>query len=876
MNTELHTPVIKQYMEIKARHKDSFVFFRMGDFYELFFEDAVIASEILNLTLTKRGKSGGEDVLLAGVPVHSSHRHIKTLLAHGKTIAICEQVEESRPGKGLVKREVVRVLTDGTIYEEELIDDTNQKYLGAIDIDGGLAWCEVATGKLYVDQVALNREKIVSENTLDTILSKFNIVEMLFNEDINKANLFEKFGYKKNLAETPMHIKNSFERLVPYPPWEWDSCKAENILKDRLKINSLNHLGFEKELTIMRSLNALLTYIEKNIGQTFKHIKTPHVFSQNNHFVIDSTSQRALELVRPHFFENKNVTLLNNLDTCATVTGSKTLKSWILSPLQSREEIIERQQSILWLTKKLSVKDTFKGIGDLGHTATRITLEKCTHRQLYNLSETIEKIFTAGVFLDNSHQKYIENAVSLFKSDELQKIKKKIRSVISKSNSQSSKESFLIKSGYNSQLDAFREQRALLTKELTRLELSERETTKISSLKIGHSSVHGHYIEVSSSFKNKVPERYRRKQTLKNAERYDIEELTEIDLRLNEIDAEIEKFEQQIFLDLCGELKQSGEFLYEISENLGVIDALLSLAQKMVRHNWVIPNITDEPEVYIKNGWHPVLEKIYEDSGNLTPVLKNDTVLNLNQNMMLVTGPNMSGKSTYMRQVAVIVILAKMGSPIPAESANIGSIKSIYTRIGASDDIGGGRSTFMVEMTEAARLLNFAQKNSLVLIDEIGRGTSTKDGLALAWSIAEELATKNSALSIFSTHYFELTALPNVISTIHNFHFETIEQKDKVIFLYALRKGAASNSFGLKVAKLAGISNEIIERATKIQNRDFTTLQAEANPPATVEPLKQKKTSIPHEIRETNLDKITPIQALNLLQSIKKKYGDEK
>ena len=337
--------------------------------------------------------------------------------------------------------------------------------------------------------------------------------------------------------------------------------------------------------------------------------------------------------------------------------------------------------------------------------------------------------------------------------------------------------------------------------------MSEREKTKISSLKIGHSSVHGHYIEVSSSFKNKVPERYRRKQTLKNAERYDINELTEIDLKLNEIDAEIEKFEQQIFLDLCGELKQSGEFLYEISENLGVIDALLSLAQKMVRHNWVIPNITDEPEVYIKNGWHPVLEQIYEDSGNLTPVLKNDTVLNLNQNMMLVTGPNMSGKSTYMRQVAVIVILAKMGSPIPAESANIGSIKSIYTRIGASDDIGGGRSTFMVEMTEAAKLLNFAQKNSLVLIDEIGRGTSTKDGLALAWSIAEELATKNGALSIFSTHYFELTALPNVISTIHNFHFETIEQKDKVIFLYALRKGAASNSFGLKVAKLAGISN---------------------------------------------------------------------
>ena len=280
---------------------------------------------------------------------------------------------------------------------------------------------------------------------------------------------------------------------------------------------------------------------------------------------------------------------------------------------------------------------------------------------------------------------------------------------------------------------------------------------------------------------------------------------------------------------------------FEISENLGVIDALLSLAQKIVKHNWVIPNITDEPEVYIKNGWHPVLEQINEDSGNHTPVLKNDTVLNPNQNMMLVTGPNMSGKSTYMRQVAVIVILAKMGSPIPAESANIGSIKSIYTRIGASDDIGGGRSTFMVEMTEAAKLLNFAQKNSLVLIDEIGRGTSTKDGLALAWSIAEELANKNGALSIFSTHYFELTALTNVISTIQNFHFETIEQKDKIIFLYALRKGAASNSFGLKVAKLAGISNSIIERATKIQNRGFTTLKLEAKPPSVVDSFKQEK-----------------------------------
>ena len=876
MNTELHTPVIKQYLEIKARHKDSFVFFRMGDFYELFFEDAVKASEILNLALTKRGKSGGEDVLLAGVPVQSSNRHIKTLLAHGKTIAICEQVEESKPGKGLVKREVVRILTDGTIYEEELVDETNQKYLGAVDIDGGLAWCEVATGKLYVDQVVLNREKTFSENILDTILCKFNIVEILFNEDINKSDLFEKFGYKKNLAETPLHIKNSFKKLVPYPPWEWDPYKAENILKDRLKIKSLNHLGFEKDPTIMRALNALLTYIEKNIGQSFKHIKTPHLYSQTSHFVIDSTSQRALELVRPNFFENKNVTLLNNLDTCATVTGSKTLKAWILSPLESKEKILERQHSIKWLTKKLLVKENFKGIGDLGHTATRITLEKCNHRQLYSLSETIDKIYTAGVFLENSDQKYIENAVSLFKSEELQKIKEKIRSVISKSNSQSSKESFLVKSGYNSQLDALRRQRALFSTELINLELSEREKTKISSLKIGYSSVHGHFIEVSSNFKNKVPERYRRKQTLKNAERYDVNELTEIDVKLSEIDIEIEKLEQKIFLDLCGELKKSGGFLYNISEHLGVIDALLSLAQKIVKHNWVIPNITDEPEVFIKNGWHPVLEQINEDLGNHTPILKNDTVLNPNQNMMLVTGPNMSGKSTYMRQVAVIVILAKMGSPIPAESANIGSIKSIYTRIGASDDIGGGRSTFMVEMTEAAKLLNFAQKNSLVLIDEIGRGTSTKDGLALAWSIAEELANKNSALSIFSTHYFELTALTNVISTIQNFHFETIEQKDKIIFLYALRKGAASNSFGIKVAKLAGISNSIIERATRIQNRGFTPLRLEAKPPSVVDSFKQEKISIPPEIKEANLDKLTPLQALNLLDDIKKKYGDEK
>ena len=876
MKTELHTPVIKQYLEIKARHKDSFVFFRMGDFYELFFEDAVKASEILNVTLTKRGKSGGEDVLLAGVPVHSSNRYIKTLLANGKTIAICEQVEEPKPGKGLVRREVVRILTDGTIYEEELIDDTNQKYLGAIDVDGGMAWCEVATGKLYVDQVELNREKTLDDNNLDAILSKFNVVEILFNEDINKSDLFEKFGYKKNLADTPLHIKNSFERLVPYPPWEWDAYKAENILKDRLKINSLNHLGFEEVPTIMRSLNALLTYIEKNIGQSFKHIKTPHFYSQNSHFVIDSTSQRALELVRPHFFENKNVTLLNNLDTCATVTGSKTLKAWILSPLESREKIMERQQAIQWLTKKIPVKENFKGIGDLAHTATRISLEKCNHRQLYSLSETIEKIFTAGVFLDNSNQKCIEKSVSLFKSEELQKIKKQIRSVIGKSNSQSSKESFLIKSGHNSQLDAFRKQRALLSQELIKLELSEREKTKISSLKIGYSSVHGHFIEVSSNIKNKVPERYRRKQTLKNAERYDINELSEIDVKITEIDIEIEKFEQQIFLNLCGELKKSGEFLFEISENLGVIDALLSLAQKMIKHNWVIPNITDESEIYIKNGWHPVLEQINEDLGNHTPVLKNDTVLNLNQKMMLVTGPNMSGKSTYMRQVAVIVILAKMGSPVPAESASIGSIKSIYTRIGASDDIGGGRSTFMVEMTEAAKLLNFAQKNSLVLIDEIGRGTSTKDGLALAWSIAEELATKNSSLSIFSTHYFELTTLPNVISTIHNFHFETIEQKDKITFLYALRKGPASNSFGLKVAKLAGISNEIIERAAKIQNRDLTPLRLEVKSPVAVDTFKQEKISIPQEIKETNLDKLTPLQALNILHNIKKKYGDEK
>ena len=876
MNADLHTPVIKQYLEIKARHPNNFVFFRMGDFYELFFEDAVKASEILNLTLTTRGRSGGQDVVLAGGPVNSATRYIKTLLNLGKSIAICEQIEDSKPGKGLVKREVVRILTDGTIYDEELMDDKNQKYIGAIDVDGGIVWCEVATGKLYADQADLKEDKNFSQNMLDVIFCRFDVVEILFNEDIDRGDLVERFGFKKNSAEIPIQISRSIERLVPYPPWEFDSIKAKNILKNRLKVNSLSHLGIEKKPSILRALNALITYIEKNIGQPFNHIKSPYVYSPKKHFYVDSVSQRALELVRPHFFENKNVTLLNNLDTCATVNGSKTLKEWILSPLTSEPEITERQESVEWLTSKLLVKENFKGIGDLGHTATRITLEKVNHRQLFILTETIEKILTAGIFLENSNRRYIEDAVELFKCDELQLIKKKIRSVISRSNSDTSKETFFIKPGYNAQLDFFRNQRTLLEEELTDLEFNEREKTNISSLKVGHSTVHGYYIEVGSSSKNKVPERYRRKQTLKNGERYNFDELIAIDKKITEVDSEIEKLEKIIFAGLCSELKSSGQLLFKVSEHLGTIDALLALAQKIVNYKWVIPKITNVSEIKIKNGWHPVLKEINEQSKSLATVLKNDTTLESDNNMMLVTGPNMSGKSTYMRQVAVIIVLAKMGSPVPAESATIGSVKSIFTRIGTADDIGGGRSTFMVEMTEAAKLLNFANKDSLVLIDEIGRGTSTKDGLALAWAIAEHLATKNKALSIFSTHYFELTELPDRINCINNFHFETVEQKDKIIFLYSLKKGAASSSFGLKVAKLAGISKDIIESATKIQELDFTHLNIKADPQYKIDEPNQRESSSFKEIMDVDLDTLTPLQALNLLHEIKENYGSQK
>ena len=846
----------------------------MGDFYELFFNDAVEASQLLGLTLTKRGKSAGKDVPLAGVPVHSSSNYIKKLLNFGKKVSICEQVEDSTKSKDNVKREVIKVLTPGTIIDEEFIDDHKEKYVCALDEGGAMAWCEVLTGKMFVYNKGNDASVNNSEKSIDAIFSRFEFEEILVNETVEKKALLGTFFYGLQHTELSKKIKIISDSLVNYAFWEFDENKAKLLLKERLKTQSLEYLGFTDDIPIMRASNALLSYIEKNIGMPFLNIKPPIVFSLAKKFFIDSTSQRALELVRPSFFEYKNATLLNCIDTCLTASGSKTLREWILSPLVDIQKIEERQLSVRWLAKKGVDGKDLRGIPDLSHMATRISLKKINPRQLINLTEAIDKILRLGVELSDSDVKYLDRTAELFKSNALQKIKTKILSTIKLDSDLLPKTKLIIKRGLNDRLDVLLEQKLIIENDLIKLEAREREKTGIPTLKIGQNNIHGYYIEVTGLYKNKIPEYYKRRQTLKNAERFSIEQLSDFDEKLIFIASEIDRLERLLFSELCEDLITYSAFVTKVSEHIATLDALLALARKVTQYNWVLPKNNSQNEIKIEKGWHPVLEQMDDKSGEPQKILKNDTMLTQKNNMMLITGPNMSGKSTYMRQVALIVILAKIGSPVPATSATVGKINSVFTRIGSADDLFGGRSTFMVEMTETAKILNVADENSLVLIDEIGRGTSTADGLSLAWSIAEELTVSNKALSLFSTHYFELTNLPKYKKTISNFHIETIEQDDKIIFLYKLKKGSASKSFGLKVAKLAGISQLVIDKAFAYQNKKhtfFASEQLEFHKPQTKE--FQINYDFQKELSDLKIDELTPVKALLILQKLKESYS---
>ncbi|OUV02867.1 MAG: DNA mismatch repair protein MutS [Betaproteobacteria bacterium TMED82] len=865
-----HTPVIKQYLNIKKDYPNSLVFFRMGDFYELFFEDAKEASKLLSLTLTTRGQSAGKPVDLAGVPVHSSSNYIKRLLEAGRTIAICEQIGSIDNTKGIFQRKVTRIITAGTLYDEELLTDLTQTFVGAFDAEGGFIWCEVASGELLYEEIDMNVPSNESLDKLEAIFSKYNIVEVILQESNSELNLKSRSNcsnFLKNVnGSLPQRYYDFFGqkgRLVGRPPWDFDEKCGEKTLKQRLNLSSLHAINLHDKKSLLRATNALFSYIDNNIGQKLSHIRLPKEGFQKDFLEIDPISQNSLELINPIFKSSKNVTLFECLNKCKTKAGARKLKSWILFPLKSNSEVELRQKSVGWLSQKPRISLLLSGLNDFSRASTRLSLKKTNPRELVGLTVNICNLREIGNILIKSNEPLLLKISKIFLDNKVDEFESYINKCLAKNSTVKIKEGNIIKDGFDALLDELREKQNNLLEELVELEKKEKINTNISNLKIKFNAVHGYFIEVPASQKTRVPKTYIRKQTLKNAERYITPNLKVIESQfLHNREQTLEK-EAEIYHSLILKLKPFADILFSISEAISELDVLHAFGKKLIVSNWHFPGLSETTEIQIAKGKHPALEELRINSSDFSDIYPNDTYLDKNASTMIITGPNMSGKSTYMRQVALITILGRIGCPVPAENCRLGLIDKIFTRIGTADDLEGGRSTFMVEMTETAKILKCATKKSLVLIDEIGRGTSTSDGLSLAWAIAFELTQVNRSLTLFSTHYLELTKLAKKLTSAINFYIKTIEEANEIIFLYQLVEGVSHDSYGIKVAELAGLPTTVIQMASKMKKSVGKASEysgsGDKKLKATEDHLYK---NILAELRTLNLDKTTPLDAM--------------
>ena len=875
------TPMMKQYLDMKSRHPDSILFFRMGDFYEMFHEDAKKASRILDIALTSRNKNSADPVPMCGIPYHAADTYIARIIKEGLKVAICEQVEDPKLAKGVVRREVIRIVTPGTVIDSSLLDSKRNNYLGAIypfkDIYG-FAVLDVSTGEFKITEFAGTDAFEALSDEIETLDLK---------EILVPGNAVEKDAGLISMKAMNNKIFNSYDE------WVFEYEIAYSALKDKFHTVSLDGFGCEGLKLAIPAAGAIIHYIKDTQKSVLEHINRLSYYDKKNFLGLDSSTIQSLDLIYERDIHKKD-SLLSLLDETVTSMGARKLKDWILKPLIDLEQIILRHKTVEEFVKnsflKSDIRELFKGMHDMERIIGRISFSLFGARDLAALKKSALILPVLWRKLEETQSHLIHEILKDW--DNLHDLADLIEKSIVENPPASMKEGGVVRDGFNQELDDLRTILRDGKSWIARLEENEKKKTGITTLKVRYNKIYGYYIEVTKKNLDAVPENYIRKQSLVNCERFISQELKEYEAKILGAEEKMIALENEILQTVRDKITKEGKRVQKMAAKIAEIDVLLTFSEVSAKYNYSKPDMNDGFELQISEGRHPVMERMDLETGFIPNDLNMDCELN---RIMIITGPNMAGKSTYLRQVALIAIMAQVGCFVPAKEAKLGVVDKIFSRVGAQDNILKGQSTFMVEMNETANILNNATNRSLIILDEIGRGTSTFDGISIAWSVVEYLhdKTKTGAKTLFATHYHELTELSMVLDGVKNYNVLVREWNDKIIFLRKIAEGGSDKSYGIQVARLAGLLHEVLTRAKEVlsnlEKKEFNEAGVPAlgqkqdtssNQDNKIDQLQlfrdRQNDMLLQELENIDINGMTPVEALNKLNELKKKIKENK